>query len=193
MSTEKYQLVGTSLEPLCLMLLEDFLVLRSAMRFFTVKTFPWIAIGLVAVLVVSLVALFVTTPIVKDSDIPSQLEPGNEQAHVQSCACEPFAFAMDANGNVYFGKNAIGNVRSTSDLITQVKKAIAERTSRLAYTRGMDLNCEVPLRCTDDPVYIKTVSRGNNNRLTRLIRGLREAGINPITVIDRRKPQASTQ
>ena len=63
MSTEKYQLVGTSLELLCLMLLEDFLVLRSAMRFFTVKTFPWIAISLVAVLVVSLVALFVTTPI----------------------------------------------------------------------------------------------------------------------------------
>ena len=100
---------------------------------------------------------------------------------------------MDANGNVYFGKNAIGNVRSTLDLITQVKKAIAERTSRLTYTRGMDLNCEVPLRCTDDPVYIKTVSRGNNNRLSTLIRTLREAGINPITVIDKRKPQASTQ
>jgi hypothetical protein len=123
MSTEKYELVGTSLELLCLMLLEDFPVLRSAMRFFTVKTFPWIAISLVAVLVVSLVALFVTTPIVKDSDIPSPLEPGNEPAHLQSFACEPIAFAIDADGNVYFGKNAIGNVRSTLNLMIQVKKS----------------------------------------------------------------------
>jgi hypothetical protein len=51
MSTEKYQLVGTSLEPLCLRLLEDFLVVRSATRFFTLKTFLWIAISLVTVLV----------------------------------------------------------------------------------------------------------------------------------------------
>src|SRR4030095_7561650 len=158
------------------------------MRFFTVKTFPWIAIGLVTVLVVSLVALFVTTPILKESDIPSPLEPGDEQAHLQRFACEPIAFAMDADGNVYFGKNAIGNVRSTLDLMTQLKKAIAERTSRLAYTRGMNLNCEVPLRCTDDPVYIKTVSRGKNNRLSTLTRAFREAGINPFTLIDRRKP-----
>jgi len=192
MSTEKYQLVGTSLEPLCLRLREDFLVLRSAMRFFTLKTFLWIAISLVTALVVSLVAVFVTTPIVNDSDIPSPLEPGNEQALVQSFACEPIAFAMDADGNVYFGKNAIGNVRGSLDLITQMQKAIAERTSRLAYTRGMDLNCEVPLRCTDDPVYLKTVSRGNSKQLLTLIRALREAGINPITLIDKRKPQVST-
>ena len=98
---------------------------------------------------------------------------------------------MDADGEIYFGKNAIGNAASVLDLTIRLKRAIEERTSLLAYSRGMDLNDEVPLRCTDELVYLKTVSRDNNARLGILTKVFREMGVSPILVIDRRKPQAA--
>lgn len=161
------------------------------MRFFTVKTFAWIAIGFIAVFAVFLANSFVTTPTVQDSAIPSPLRPDNQQLHVKSFACEPIAFAMDADGEFYLGKNAIGNVASVVDLTARLKRAIEERTSPLAYSRGIDLNDEVPLRCKDKLVYVKTLSRSKNGRFRILIEVFREMGVSPILVIDRRKPQAA--
>ena len=157
------------------------------MRIFTVKTFAGIAIGLIAVLAVFLANLFVTTPTVPDSAIPSQLGPANPQLQLKSFACEPIAFAMDADGEIYLGKNEIVNVASVLDLKNSLKRAMEERASLLAYSRGMDLNDELPLRCTDELVYIKTVSRGNHARLEILMKVFREMGVSPILRIDRKK------
>jgi len=173
------------------MLLQDFLVHKSAMRFLTVKTFAGIAIGVIAVSAIFLISLFVTTPTVQDSAIPSPLESGNLQLQVKNLECEPIVFAMDADGEIYFGKNPIGNVASAVDLTASVKRSIEQRASLLAYSRGMDLNDEIPLRCTDEPVYIKTVSPGDNARLEILSKVFRELGVSPLRVIDRRKPPAT--
>ena len=178
---------------LCLMLLQDFLVLKSVLRFFTFKTFTWTSICLVAVIIVFLVDLFVTAPTAQDSAIPSPMGPGDQQLNPKSFACEPIVFAMDSDGEIYLGKNAIGNVASLMDLTPRLKRALKERTSLLEYSRGMDLNDEVPLGCADQLVYIKTESNGNNARLEILIKHFGEIGVSPIQVNDKRKPQAALQ
>ena len=59
--------------------------------------------------------------------------------------CEPIVIAMDANSNVYSGKNCIGSLTHLSDLKTKMKEVVEARGARMADARGRDLNLKIPL------------------------------------------------
>lgn len=115
------------------------------MRFVAPKTFLRISILVVVVLVVLLVGAFVSRTMLEDSNIPSLLEPGDPPTETELIHRDPVVFAMDADGNVYQGRNVIGSLANTSDLTTKMREVIEASASRLAYTAGMDLNLQLPL------------------------------------------------
>jgi biopolymer transport protein ExbD len=160
------------------------------MRFVVPKTFLRISILVVVVLVVLLVGAFVSRTMLEDSNIPSLLEPGDPPTETELIHRDPVVFAMDADGNVYQGRNVIGSLANTSDLTTKMREVIEASASRLAYTAGMDLNLQLPLRCTNDPVYIKAAAHAADSKILALIKALGEAGISQTRLIvlrDRKK------
>ena len=139
-----------------------------------------------------LVSSLVSRTMLQDSRIPSLLEPSDAQT-AQEIGCDSIVFVIDDNGNVYSGKNVIGSLADTLDLTTKLKKVIEAKASWLAYASGMDLKLELPPRCTNKPVYLKTESHANDSRTLALIRALREVGINPTWLIARRKSREAIQ
>jgi hypothetical protein len=159
------------------------------MRFTTLKTFIWISTLLVAVLVTLLVNSLVTRPTVQDATIPRPVASGDETSLVR---CDPLVIVMDAEENVYWGKNRLGSMAHPLDLTSKLKEVIEERDSRLAYASGMNLSSGVPLPpCFDEPVYIKSADDAN---LKALVRTLHEAGVEAtrlIVVKNRKKAQSA--
>jgi len=147
------------------------------------KTFIWVSILLIAGVVIFLASSFLSRTGLQQSTIPPLLEFGNAQTEVQEIGCDPVVIVMDADGNVYSGKNLIGSMANPLELTTRLKEVIEARASRLAYTRGMDLNIELPLRCTNESVYIKAYCHANDSRILELIRALRQVGVNPTRLI----------
>ncbi len=158
------------------------------MRFITLKTFTWISILFVVMLVTLLFNSFVMRPSTQDPTIAPPMVSGYEEELVH---CDPLVIVMDADGNVYLGKNRVGSLSHRLDLTTKLKEAVEKRDSLMAYASGMDLNLEVPLPpCHDEPVYIKALGDAN---LRALVRTLQEAGVGAIqlrVIKDRKKVQA---
>src|SRR6267378_1960758 len=152
------------------------------------KTFIWVSILLIAGFGIFLAGSFLSHTELQQSTIPPLLESGDVQTKVQEIGCDPVVLVMDADGNVYSGKNLIGSLANPLDLTTKLKEVIEVRASRLAYTRGMDLNLELPLRCAHEPVYVKAHSLASDRRIMSLMRALREVGIKPTRlIVDRKK------
>ena len=60
------------------------------------------------------------------------LESSDAKTEAQEIRCESVVFGMDANGNVYSGKDIVGSLANTLVLTTKLKKVIDERATRLA-------------------------------------------------------------
>jgi biopolymer transport protein ExbD len=163
------------------------------MRFITLKNAIWISILSCAGLAIYLVTSFVSRTMHQDISIDSPLTLVEAQTEIPGCRCDPIVFAIDANGNVYCGKNVIGNLACTLVLTREIREVIKSRASRLAYAAGMDLSLEVPLRCASEPVYIKTDSHADNSRTLELIRALRDVGIHPTWLFTRGKSREVNQ
>jgi len=158
------------------------------MRFITLKTLTWPMILLVAVLVIFLLNSYLSHPSVQDSSIPPLLEPGNEQTQAQYIRCDPLVIAMDSDGNVYSGRDFIGRLTNPSELTTRLKEVVEARIYRLAYTRALDLNLEVPPpRCSDGSVFIKTAGEANDGGALLLTGVLQDVGIHPTGIIKDKK------
>jgi hypothetical protein len=163
------------------------------MRLTTLKTVIWISIVLFAVLALFFVGSLVSRTIYQDSNIDSPLMSDKAQTETPGTRCDPVVFVMTASGDVYSGKNLIGNLANPLDLPTKIKEVIEVSASRFSYAPDMDLSLEVPLRCADEPVYIKSEGHVNDSRVSALIGALREVGVNPTWLIAKRKSQQVIQ
>ena len=135
----------------------------------TSKTLSLIAI-LVIVLFAFIPGSFVSRKTPRDPNIPPVLESRNVLPETVLIRCDWLVFVLDANGNIYNGKNIVGSLANPVVLTTKVKEAIEARASQLAYSRGMDLNLELPLpRCVDEPVYAKASIHANDSRMISLV------------------------
>ena len=160
------------------------------MRLTTLKTFIWIPTLLIVAFVIFLVSLFVSRTMLQDSNIPPLLLSGDAQTEDQEIGCDLVVIVMDADGNVYSGKNCIGSLTHPLDLTTKLKEVVEARVSRMTYTRGMDLNHALLLpSCADEPVYVKAEGDANDRRTLVLVRALRKVGAKSIGLIVRKKPQ----
>lgn len=146
------------------------------MHLTALKTFLWVSILLTAGFGIFLASSFLSRTELQQSTIPPLLESGDVQTKIQEIGCDQLVIVIDPDGNVYSGKNLIGSMANPLDLSTKLKEVIEVRASRLAYTRGMDINLELPLRCANEPVYIKADNH-SDRRILSLIRALREVGI----------------
>lgn len=163
------------------------------MRVTATKTVIRISILLFAGFAIFLVSSFVSHTMLENLNIDSPLMSDEAQTETPDSGCDPIVFVMDANGNVYSGKNVTGSLANTLDLTTKIREVIEMSASRLAYAQGMDLSLEVPLRCANEPVDIKTESHADDSRIFALIRALREVGINPTWLIVKRKSREVIQ
>jgi hypothetical protein len=89
------------------------------MRFITLKTFLLISIFFVAVLVTLLVNSFVTRPTVQDATIQPPMASSIEEICVH---CDPLVIVMDADRNVYSGKDRVGKITDPLDLTIKLKE-----------------------------------------------------------------------
>lgn len=156
--------------------------LRFTMRVTTPKTLIWLSIILIVGMIIFRASSFLSRTRLQESTIPPLLvEPGDRQTEHHESGCDPILIAMDDDGNVYSGQDLIGSTAHPLNLALKLKAEIEVRTSRLAFTRGMDLNRELPSRCINVPVYIKADT--HETRAVELIRALRDAGINPTRLV----------
>lgn len=158
------------------------------MHFITRKTLTWTTILFVAVLVTFIVNSFVTRLTVLDATIPPVLEADNERTPILDNGCDPLVFAMDAEGNVYSGRDRIGGLTTPLALSMKLKKVVEANVAHKPYAGGMDLNHEVPLQpCLEEPVYIRAVSDANDSRTLLLVKLLRGVGVDHIGFIKDKK------
>jgi hypothetical protein len=186
MSTEKYQkgqLAGNIARVGVSNILIGFFFLGFTMRKTTLKTLIWISILLVAGIVIFRAGSFLSSTSLQQSTIPPLMESDDRQTEHHDTGCDPILIAIDADGNVYSGKNLIGSTTHPLNLTLKLKAEIEVRASRRAYTRGMDLNLELPSRCINVPVYVKSDANANESGIVALIRALRDIGVNPNRVV----------
>ena len=160
------------------------------MRMTTSKTLIWIAILLIVVFAVILGNSFVSRRTQQEPNIPPVLESLNVQPETELIRCDPLVFVMDADGNIYYGKNIVGSLTKPGVLTIKVKEVIEARAARLAYAHGMDLNLELPLPgCVNEPVCLVVPERRDDVNVIALVKTLREVGAEPIRLIVRKKSQ----
>jgi len=146
------------------------------------------AILFIAVLTSVVVGFFVTRHNAHDASIPPVLERANEPVQSVDISFEPLVIGVDTEGLVYSGRDRVGSLASVMDLKTKLKELVDARVSRLAFSRGMNINDEVPiLRCTEYSVFIRSAGEAKDGRTLQLIRALREVGAHPPKVIKDQK------
>ena len=158
------------------------------MPFITIKTWTWTVVLLAAVLTGYLIKFYAARSILNDDSIPPVLEAHNIQISDPNSWCEPLVIGMDADGNVYLGRNRIGNLDKPLFLKTELQNVIAAKSADIVYLSGMDLNQRIPLlRCADYSVVIKSPGDESDRRTLQLISLLREVGRSPTRIIKDRK------
>ena len=160
------------------------------MRINTSKTLLWIVILLIVAFAVIIGNSFVSQRTRQDPNIPPVLESLNVEPETELIRCDPLVFVMDADRNIYYGKNIVGNLTGARDLATRAREVIEARSARLAYARGMDLNLELPLPgCVNEPVYLVVPEPEDDTNVIALVKILREVGAEPIRLVVRKKSQ----
>jgi hypothetical protein len=165
-----------------------FLVLKSTVRLTHRKTFIRAALFISMAFVIFIAASFVSRTVYFDATIlplpESKVPEIDPEDYVR---CESVVFAVSANGDVYSGKHVIGNLTNISELIPRLKQELDSQAAGPAYSPGMNINVELPRRCADKSVYLKTARDANQSGILSLISTLHDARINPIWVFEKNK------
>jgi len=152
-------------------------------------------LSLIAILVIVMVGVilsnsFVARIVSPDASIPPVLDSISVQTETHLVRCDSLVFEMDADGNVYHGKDVVGTLANPVVLTTRAREITEAFVAREEYSRGMDLNLELPLpRCTDEPLYIRADVYAKDKRLAALVRALQARTTQQTRLTVRNKPQ----